>query len=275
VPPHFKTQHAFPPISPALFPDSPIKIARPGKRLHFWFHLFTRHKTCASKNSTIMKLKMIVLALLGGIFILQSCIPSIHPIYTEDTLVEVNEIPGVWLNINTDDDGGRIINGDDEKIIFQSGSSQAETWTFSKRNDKSYLLIHVDEKGRPAAFDVHIIKLDENYFMDFYPTDMPNGNVFYSGLRLNEFNSFQAIHLIAVHTFAKMELKDGLLTIRMFDPDFLQKLLERKQIRIKHEETEDGYILTASPEELQKFASKYAHVKEAFLEDPIELKNKP
>ncbi|MFQ5445617.1 MAG: hypothetical protein ACE5FF_01680 [Saprospiraceae bacterium] len=222
-----------------------------------------------------MKLKIIVFALLGVVFFLQSCIPSIHPIYTKDKLVEVKEIPGVWVG-TADDDGGRTITDEDEKmkITVKSDTGQAETWTFSKRGDKSYLLIHVDEEGRPAAFDVHIIKLDENYFMDFYPTDMPQGNVFSSNLQLDNLNSFQAIHLIAVHTFAKMELKDGLLTIRMFDPDFLQKLFERKQIRIKHEETEDGYILTASPEELQKFASKYAHVKEAFLEDPIELKNK-
>jgi len=224
-----------------------------------------------------MKLKIIVFALLlGAVFFLQSCIPSIHPIYTEDKLVEVKEIPGIWVNKNTDDEGSRTVNDKDEKmkITLKTDSGQAETWTFSKRGDKSYLLIHVDEEGRPAAFDVHIIKLDENYFMDFYPTDMPNGNVFSSNLQLDNINSFQAIHLVAVHTFAKLELKDNMLIIHMFDPDFLEKLMEQKQIRIKHEETDDGYVLTASPEELQKFASKYAHAKEAFIEDPIQLKNK-
>jgi len=223
-----------------------------------------------------MKLKIIALALLCSIFIVQSCIPSIHPIYTEDKLVDIKEIPGVWVK-HEDDGGQQPITSDEEKtqLSFKSDSGQPETWTFRKNGDKSYFLI-VDEEGDPAAFDVHIIKLNENFFMDFFPADMPSEDAkrFAGGQQQEHINTFHSIHLFPVHTFAKMEIKGDMLTISMFDPDFLQKLLERRQIRIKHEETENGYILTASPEELQKFASKYAHVKEAFLDEPIVLKNK-
>ena len=63
------------------------------------------------------------------------------------------------------------------------------------------------------------------------------------------------------------------MKISMFDPDFVGDLLEHQQIRIKHENTANGFVLTASSEELQKFAEKYADNKEAFLE-PTVLQNK-
>ena len=214
-----------------------------------------------------------MLVVLTAIFIVQSCIPSLHPIYTEDKLVVLDQIPGEWVKQPEGSDGGQKF-----KITTNNGESgQPETWDFRKSDGKSYLLVHTDDAGRPAAFDVHIIKLGSHYFMDFYPAglpkeDKPSVATHFDG-SVNE-NLFMAIHLLPVHTFAKLELKPGLLKISMFDPDFLKDLLENRQIRIKHEKTEDGYVLTASPEELQKFAEKYADEKAAYLDEPIELKIK-
>lgn len=153
-----------------------------------------------------------------------------------------------------------------------------EHWTFKQGEEKGYLLIHVDGVGHLAAFDVHVVKLGSHYFMDFYPTNMPDknnsdliGNV--TGFP-EKMNSFLEIHLLAVHTFAKVELSGKSLKISMFDPDFLKNMLENQQIRIKHEKSEDGYLLTASPTDLQKFAEKYAEVDEAFLDEPLMLKLK-
>lgn len=206
------------------------------------------------------------------IILLNGCIPSLHPIYTADKLVTLKQLPGTW---ETKKEGE---NQEKFQIITPKGTSgKPETWTFMAGEDKNYLLIHEDEDGFRGAFDVHIIKLGETYFMDFYPSDMPDGN---SGSPSDVFketeqiNNFTKIHLLAVHTFAKLEITGKELKISMFDPDFLKNLLERQQIRIKHEKTENGYVLTASPEDLQKFASKYANEKEAFLDNPMVLKNK-
>lgn len=217
-----------------------------------------------------MKSKMITLAVLIVIFFLQSCIPSLHPIYTADKLVMLDQLPGKWVN-DADDD--------ELKISVSGGiSGQPETWDFRQGENNNYLLIHSDEKGASAAFDVHIIKLGKHYFMDFFPEDLPCDEVDHGtgkhGL-LEKENSFLAYHLLPVHTFAKIELQPGHLKISMFDPDFLKKILESGQYHIKHEKVDASYVLTASPEELQKFAEKYADEKAAFLDGPIELKIKP
>ncbi len=207
-----------------------------------------------------LKFATIALAGLLGI-LLNGCIPSIYPLYTADKLVMLTGLPGKWQQ----DKGQAPQNGDTKK---------PETWTFRQGEGKNYLLIHEDEDGYFAAFDVHVVKLGDHYFMDFYPDDMPDEKTTGIGSMLGnpqELNSFMKIHLLAVHTFAKVELSGNVLKISMFDPEFLEKLLERQQIRIKHEKTEGGYVLTASSEDLQKFVGKYATEKSAFLDDPVVL----
>lgn len=208
-----------------------------------------------------MKKKLALLAL-AAFFIIQGCIPSLHPIYTADKLVEVHELSGLWTAEN---DGNY-------EVTYKNTEGQAEAWQFNYQGDKSYQLVHTDNKGRKAAFEVHVIKLGKYYFMDFYPSDSyeETSPVVADVYKMND---MQEIHLLPVHTFARMEITPTELKISMFDPDFLKKLLENRQIRIKHEETESGFVLTASPEELQKFAEKYADEKAAFLE-PTVLKNR-
>ncbi|MCB0520294.1 MAG: hypothetical protein H6577_08750 [Lewinellaceae bacterium] len=205
--------------------------------------------------------KYLVLFALAVFFILQGCIPSLHPIYTTDKLVEVKELPGLW----TESGNGQV--------TYKNSEGKPESWNFNDQGDKSYELIHTDDQGRKAVFEVHVIKLDRYYFMDFYPTESAEeGEPVIADVY--KMNDMEQMHLLPVHTFAKLEISPTELKISMFDPDFLKKLLENQQIRIKHEKTESGFVLTASPEELQKFVAKYADVKEAFLPDPTVLKNR-
>ncbi len=200
---------------------------------------------------------------LAALFFLQGCIPSLHPIYTADKLVEVKELAGVWTEKKDAN----------YQVTYKNSEGKPEAWNFNYLGDKAYSLIHEDEQGRKAAFEVHVIKLGKYYFMDFYPSDSFEGEPPVVA-DVHKMNNLQQMHLLPVHTFAKLEATPTELKISMFDPDFLKKLLENQQIRIKHEETESGYVLTATPEELQKFAEKYAEVKEAFLSEPTVLKNK-
>ncbi|MBK9017790.1 MAG: hypothetical protein IPM82_29165 [Saprospiraceae bacterium] len=107
-------------------------------------------------------LKFATIALAGLLVILlNGCIPSIYPLYTADKLVMLSGLPGKWQQ----DKGQVPQNGDTKK---------PETWTFRQGDDKNYLLVHEDEDGYVAAFDVHVVKLGSHYFMDFYPGDMPD-----------------------------------------------------------------------------------------------------
>lgn len=220
---------------------------------------------------------------LTGLFLIliSGCIPSIHPIYTKDKLVTVKELSGTWSDAPGDISFNKKqkIGGQEKDMqvtIHQQAEDRPEIWKFIAQEDKQYLLVHTDKEGKTAAFDIHVVKLGDNLFMDFYPGDLPEGDKGIGGVLegTGKLNDLQELQFFPVHIFAKLEVGQKELKISMFDPDFLKKLMERQQIRIKHEKTNDGYILTASPEELQKFAEKYAYVKEAFLDEPIVLSKK-
>jgi hypothetical protein len=204
--------------------------------------------------------KLATIALAGLLALLMNgCIPSLQPLYTPDKLVLLNGLVGAWQE-DLSQKQGDVTN-----------KKKPETWTFQKVEDKKYLLIHKDQYGLVAAFDVHVVKLGTHYFMDFFPDSLPEN---YKNGKVGDpevMNEFLKLHLLAVHTFAKVELSGKTLKINMFDPDFLRKLLENQQIRIRHEKTEAGYLLTASSEDLQKFVEKYADEKSAFLDEPVVL----
>lgn len=197
--------------------------------------------------------KIVTIAVVGLLVsLITGCIPSLQPLYTPDKLVILPSLVGIWQQTGVQ-------------------NIEPEVWTFAKGEDKSYVLIHKDSDGLVAAFDVHVVKLGSHYFMDFYPGNLPED---YKQSKVGDpavMNEFLKRHLIAVHTFAKVELSGKTLKISMFDPEFLKNLLENQQIRIKHEKTEAGYLLTASSEDLQKFVEKYAEEKSAFLDEPVVL----
>lgn len=226
-----------------------------------------------------MKAKLIILTTLAIFFIFESCIPSLHPIYSTDKLVEVKELPGTWVDeASMTEDGTRkkvLEHQENFELTTTDKNGRPETWQFNKQDGKSYLLIHTDGEGNPGAFEVHIVQLGKHLFMDFYPTDLPGEKKeLFDITNSPEANSMMAWHLLPVHTFAKLEVGKDKLKISMFDPEFLEKLLKNRQIRIKHEEVNGGFVLTAPTADLQKFAEKYAEMDEAFLPEPVELKIK-
>ncbi|MEO1263397.1 MAG: hypothetical protein AAFZ15_31595 [Bacteroidota bacterium] len=228
-----------------------------------------------------MKPRIFVLFALLIIVFAQSCIPSIHPLYTKDKIVYLDILEGVW----TDEFGDvqvkkfQTTSGEEREITITLADDDGvmpEVWDFRKNEDNGYLLIHSDDKGRKAAFDVYIVKLGGDYYMDFFLTDLPEKDRTKSSDLTNMFdskvNDLAAIHTLPVHTFAKLIIVNEEVKIKMFDPDFLEKLFKQRQIRIKHEQLDDGgYVLTAQPEELQKFVEKYGDHKEAFIHDLIAL----
>ena len=227
-----------------------------------------------------MKTKIAILSLAFAVLLIQSCIPSLHPLYTKDKIVFLNQLVGVWEDEPADVEVNKrkTINGKERDITFTlhpDESSKVAIWDFRKK-ENGYLLIHQDDKGRKAAFEIFVVKLGDNYFMDFYLTDLPKEErpncpdehcMTYN-------NELAAYHVFPVHTFAKLIVIGDEVKIKMFDPDFLDKLFRQRQIRIKHEVIDDGYILTAQPEELQKFVEKYADHHEAYFRDVIVLNKK-
>lgn len=177
---------------------------------------------------------------------LSSCIPSIYPLYSPDTVVAHPAVAGTW---KTDEN---------------------DPWKFTLQKDGSYQLVMTSD-GQEAVFSVHLVKLDGLYYMDFFPVTVGKKE---GGMFGNDYfgdfgkNTFYFIHFVPAHIFAKVELGDRSLQIKLYDPDFIADLFKQRKIRIHHETTTDGQILlTAHTDELQKFIIKYGNDPKAFEDE--------
>lgn len=193
-----------------------------------------------------MKTKNRIIAIGTIVLFFTSCVPSLHPLYNDNDRIEVLELEGKWL------------------------SDSKDIWEFTKVEDEpTYILRFTDHKKqgeqspetKTANFEANIVKLGGHYFMDLYPGDNKS---------LDNMNEMLAIHLLAAHTFAKLEIIDGQPYIYFMDPKWLEDLFTENKIRIAHEVVDDDkIILTASTKELQKFISKYANDENAFLDADV------
>ncbi len=169
-----------------------------------------------------------------GVFLL-GCIPSLHPIYTPDTLIHYDEVIGVY-----DSDG--------------------ENWHFEKSEKKDgYTYIMLDGANPDSLiphYEIHFIELNDIIFADFYPlyhdSDLDLGSDY-----------------LRMHTFAKVILTDTKLSFYYPDAEELEKLFRQGKVRLKHElyEEADNILITASTKDLQRFLKKYGRDDRLFNAD--------
>ena len=201
------------------------------------------------KNGIAMKAKKILMILVVALFFSGCVVYSFYPLYTEKDLFPNDILTGKWID-------------DDSTLwVFEHATLQGEK-TPNNIDSTSYILKFEEPKTKKTddnEFSVHIIKLDDYYFLDFYLKDYGK-----NGLNLVDF------HLVPVHTFAKLTIENDRLKINWFDQDWLKKLIESNKIRIRHEDNGDYILLTAKPGELQKFVTKYVDSEEAF-EDGLDV----
>ncbi len=165
-----------------------------------------------------MKVKMFI-ALFSTLFI-AGCVPSLHQLWTEKTLVY------------------------DEAFVgkYKEGEN---SWEFTgDPNNKSYELLITEEKDKESKLSAHLVNVEGQLFFDFYLA----GDV--------EGGDYTKMHLIAVHTFWKVEKTEDGFTLAVMEPDEVGTLLKEKPELVKHERADDDHdrvILTDAPENLQKF----------------------
>lgn len=131
-------------------------------------------------------------------------------------------------------------------------SMQKRTVKYSQ-DSKSYTMKIYDDYELTTSFLVHIVDIDDELYLDLSPND----DVFELGVSYN---------LFPVHTFMKIEFENDELKTVQFDLEKLNKLFESNLIRMRHENVEGTVLITAQPEEIQKFLSKYADDESVFDE---------
>jgi len=191
-----------------------------------------------------MKTRNFLLILTVALFFSGCVIWSFYPLYTEKDLFENEILTGTWTD------------GDSLQWKFE----HPERGNPKSIDKKSYHLHLTDYDKKETNYDVNIIQLDGIYFLDFYVTDIDGANSSDSDAKLNYWN----LHVIPVHTFAKLTIVNNTLQINWFDGEWLQKQIEGKKIKIQHEKSEEILLLTAKTADLQKLVVKYANTEAAF-----------
>lgn len=188
-----------------------------------------------------LKLKTTTLIVLIALIVKGCIVPSLQPIYNKTDLLFKSGLIGEWA-------GSKSI------------------WTFEKGEEKSYSLTYKecdDPINNPskyssctmAEFEVHLIKLNNEYYIDFLPVNYRNTE-----------NLFLLFHIRALHSFAKISWDEDMLQIIFLDNRWLKKILKEKPNLISHIITDGDVILTASPDELQQFLKDNSANKDAYIE---------
>ncbi|MBC8377888.1 MAG: hypothetical protein H8E62_01805 [Planctomycetes bacterium] len=168
---------------------------------------------------------------------LAGCVPSLHQLWTSNTLIYDPTISGTW-------------------------QQEEERWQFvGDLNDKSYELTVTEKKGKQSKLLVHLVEVDGQRFFDFY---LPDDSEIEAG-------GWTKFHLLAVHSFYKVQKTESRFMVAAMEPDKVGKLLKDKPDMVKHEFIEeDRVVLTDTPENLQKFLMEGLKV-EGFFGDPTDL----
>lgn len=157
---------------------------------------------------------------LASLILIAGCVPSLHELWTEKTLVYDEAINGK----------------------YQAGDN---IWEFVGNPDKkSYqLTIHEDE-NEFSSLVAHLVQIEDERFLDTYPADTR-----FDG------GQWKVLHMVPAHLFFHVSGTDPNLVIAAMNPDKVGELLEEKPELVKHEvvDNNDYFVLTDSPENLQKF----------------------
>ncbi len=178
---------------------------------------------------------------------------SFYPFYTEKDLFENDFLTGIWI--------------DEDSLVWNFTHPVIKTNNLETTNKKTYNLNLTDYDFKNTSYNVNLFKLDNTIFLDFYIEKIENQTSAPSKSDV----TWWSLHLLPVHTIAKLNIEDDTLKISWFDIAWLEDQLKEKKIKIRHEKNGENILLTAKTKDLQKMISKYAASEEAF-KDGVKLK---
>lgn len=173
--------------------------------------------------------KLKTIFVVSAVLFLAGCIvPSLHPLFTDKEIVFEPELIGSWE---------------------QNDTEKPAIWIFDKLGENYYQLT-INDGESSDKFVVHLVQLENFFFLDFYPKDLPNAGF-----------------VIPVHIFYKIWFEENSFRIAILNKDWFEDMIKKGEIDIAYERLEgDEIIFTASTKELQEFVLEYAEEGTAFSE---------
>ncbi|TDO05589.1 hypothetical protein [Sunxiuqinia elliptica] len=190
-----------------------------------------------------MKSKSVILSSLLVVFLSGCMVFSFYPLYTEEDLFPNDLLVGEWV--------------DADSITWQFDFNYFGKPVLENRDSTAFILRMKEKDSQEFSkqeFLVRVIELGGHYFLDFYVEEY---------LKENDLTFFD-LHLMPVHTFAKLELDGDDAKISWFSGAWLEELIEQNRTHIRHENNGNHILLTAKPQELQEFVVRYVNAPDAF-----------
>ena len=186
---------------------------------------------------------------------LSSCLTTLYPIFHANDAIYNERLLGYWKCV---DKGKNISYMEFRKI--PDDYKQELSPDIRKISDKGYLVSRINSKEEITSQHlVFLAKIGEFYYLDYYPAEMPSQKIINKNYRN---------HFVKVHSNYRCDIKDNNhFEMKLFDKSFLDKLVSKNQINIRHEVIDGKNIFTASTDDLQKFIKQYGDNREAFGDD--------
>lgn len=212
-------------------------------------------------------IKLLVISLMLSAFLSGCFLKSVHPLVKPSDSISIPGLEGTW----EEEDSRWTFIGETE--------GNEEMKTIMEDMDLSYdghgylTLVEGFEDTRidSMLFMSTFVKLNGEIYMDLYPLSLLSSPLQYKNQGLYSSSTFIDFHLVPVHTFSKVKTSGNEIKIQLFKDSWINDIIEENRVRVKHEKIENGVLLTASTDELQKFLIKYGDMEDAY-DAPMTLK---
>lgn len=164
---------------------------------------------------------------------------SIHPLYTQNDLVTDPMLVGKWYS--PEDLNQLWIFEEDGESTYRLIIIEGIEEQLKDAVENGSRLVFTVDPNRDAAFEVHMLKLGEYTFLDFFPEEPANVNEFYK------------FHVIPAHSFTRVSVEGNVLQLAFFDSEWLMEMVDKGNLPIRVEKWGDLRVITEETEELQKF----------------------
>ncbi len=199
--------------------------------------------------------KLLLVTVLVAMVALTGCLSALHPLFTEKDLEFNAQLVGSWR-----------VGEDDAVYTFQRGTPESFDNLpegLQRLAGKAYTLsISSEATGEETAkYYAFLVRIGKHLYLDYFP-EQTNAQRGYA--------EFFKMNFVRMHSFYRLlPGEDGnTMTIGQFAESYMRKLIDNKQIRIKHETRMDGsYVITAPTEELQQYVLKYGDAGDAYQDN--------
>ncbi len=185
------------------------------------------------------------------------CLTTLYPFFTEKDVVFKPELIENWI-YTRETKKGSIFKG---SILFETINHTRTTELYPgirQIADKGYLVTWKDSNGKSTSQEfVFLAKIGKYFYLDFYPAEMENQQ---------EIDKVFKEQFTKLHSCYRIDISNlNSFTLKRFDGDFVNELIDKKQIRMSYEKN-GRRVITASTQELQEYLVKFSDNPKAYEE---------